>query len=37
MGIRYLDTVENVRNEYLDPSDDHVAVGIRMLLEMVCQ
>ena len=33
--IRYMDTTENVRNLYLDRSDNHRSAGTRMLLEMV--
>jgi hypothetical protein len=32
--IRYMDTTENLRNRYLDQSDNHRSAGTRMLLEM---
>ena len=35
LGLRYMDTTENLRNNYLDPKDSHRSAGTRMLLEMV--
>ena len=35
LGVRYMDSTENLRNGYLDPKDSHRSAGRRMLLEMV--
>ena len=35
LGVHYMDTTDNMKNNYLDESDSHAAAGTRILLEMV--